>query len=120
MKALLVAAAGSAGALARYGIGVAVGTRAFPYATLGINVGGAFALAILLTVANERGVSQLVTVPLAVGFLGAFTTWSTFSWETFVMLRTGQEWKAALYVGASLLVSLGATFAGYRLGQRLG
>ena len=119
MRALLVAVAGAAGALARYGIGMAVGPRFFPWATLGINVSGALALGLLLTVATERGVNQMISVPLAVGFLGAFTTWSTFSWETFAMLRTGQETKAAVYVAVSLGASLLATLAGYRLGQRL-
>lgn len=119
MRALLVGAAGAAGALARYGIGLAVGARAFPWATLGINVSGALAIGVALTVATERGVSQMVSVPLVVGFLGAFTTWSAFSWETFAMLRTGQEAKAVAYVTASLVASLVATFAGYRLGQRL-
>jgi fluoride exporter len=119
MKTVLVGAAGAVGALARYGIGVAVGVRVFPWATLGINVVGAFLLGLVLTVTNERGMSHLVSVPLAVGFLGAFTTWSTFSWETFAMLRTGQEAKAVVYVLASLVVSLLATLAGYRAGQAL-
>ena len=118
MRALLVAVAGAAGALARYGIGVAVGPRTFPWATLGINIVGAFALGVVLTVTTERGTSPLVSIPLAVGFLGAFTTWSTFSWETFALLRTGQEGRAFAYVAASLALSLLVTWAGYRLGQR--
>jgi CrcB protein len=119
MKAVLVGVAGAAGALARYGIGLAVGPRGFPYATLAINVSGSFLLATLLTYATGRGVDPIVTVPLAVGFLGAFTTWSTFSWETFTMLRTGDSTGAVVYVAASLAVSLLAALAGYRLGQHL-
>jgi fluoride exporter len=119
MKTVLVGAAGAAGALARYGIGLAVGIRAFPWATLGINVLGAFLLGLVLTFATERGMSEVVSVPLAVGFLGAFTTWSTFSWETFAMLRTGEATKALAYVTASLGVSLVATLAGYRAAQAL-
>jgi CrcB protein len=119
VKAVLVGAAGAAGALARYGIGLAVGTRGFPYATLAINVSGSFVLAVLLTYTTRRGVDPIVTVPLAVGLLGAYTTWSTFSWETFTMLKTGDTARAVAYVGLSVAVSLVAVLAGYRLGQRL-
>ena len=113
MKAALVAFAGAAGALSRYGIGVAVGVRSFPWATLGINLTGSFVLGLLLTVGAERGWSENVTVPLAVGFLGAYTTFSTFSYETQTMLRTGRTTAAAVYVGVSVVGGVAAAALGY-------
>lgn len=113
MRALLVAMAGAAGASCRYGIGLAVGVRTFPWATLGINLAGSFVLAALLTAGAERGWSQDVTVPLAVGFLGAFTTFSTFSWETYTLARTDRVGAAAAYVGLSLVGGVLAAAAGY-------
>src|SRR5438105_456773 len=102
MKVVLVAMAGGAGALSRYGIGLAVGVRSFPWATLGINLMGSFVLGLVLTVGTERGWPETTTVPLAVGFLGAYTTFSTFSFETYTLLRTDRAVIAFVYVGISL------------------
>ena len=120
MKTLLVAAAGAAGAVARYGVGVAVGVREFPWATLGINVAGSFALGLLLTVAAARGWPDDTTIPLSVGFLGAFTTFSTFSYETYTLLRTGRGPAAAAYVLLSVALGIGAAAAGYATGRAVG
>ena len=119
MKVALVAVAGALGALTRYGIGSAVGARGFPWATLSINLAGAFALGFLLRFGELRGWSELVTVALGVGFLGAFTTFSTFSVETQTMLRDGRAVAATLYIGASVvggvaLAALGYAVAGNR------
>ena len=113
MRIALVALAGAAGALSRYGIGVAVGVRSFPWATLGINLVGSFLLGLLVTTSTSRGWSDMTTVPLAVGFLGAFTTFSTFSYETFAYLRTDQVGRAALYVAVSVVGGVAAAGAGY-------
>ena len=120
MKVVLVALAGAAGALTRYGIGTAVGTRDFPWSTLGINLVGSFVLGFLLRMGDLRGWSDLVTVALGVGFLGAFTTFSTFSVETQSMLRDGRGVAAALYVGASLVGGVGLAAAGYALASARG
>jgi fluoride exporter len=113
MKVVLVALAGAAGALTRYGIGTAVGPRAFPLSTLGINLVGSFALWFLLRIGDLRGWSELAIVALGVGFLGAFTTFSTFSVETQSMLRDGRGGAAALYVTASVVGGVGLAAAGY-------
>lgn len=115
MKVALVAFAGAAGALARYGIGVAVGERDLPWHTLGINVAGSFALGFLLRAAEVRGWPALTTTALGVGFLGAFTTFSTFSFETQSMMRDGRAPAAALYVLASVIGGVAAATAGYAL-----
>jgi CrcB protein len=120
VKAVLIAVAGAVGALSRYGIGSAVGPRDFPWATLGINLVGSFALGYLLRAADLRGWSELVTLPLGIGFLGAFTTFSTFSVETQSMLRDGRGAAAAIYVGASLVGGVAVAAAGYALATSSG
>jgi CrcB protein len=117
MRTAFVAVAGAAGALSRYGIGLAVGVRTFPWATLAINVSGSFVLGLLLTLGADRGWSENTTVPLAVGFLGAYTTFSTFSYETQTMLRTGRPTAAAVYVATSVIGGILAAAAGYALGN---
>ena len=97
----------------RYGIGTAVGVRSFPWATLSINLAGSYLLGIVLTAAAVRGWPETTTVPLAVGFLGAFTTFSTFSYETFTLVRTDRPATAAVYVIASLVGGVLAAAAGY-------
>ena len=111
----MIAVAGAAGALARYGIGNAVGVRTFPWATLAINVVGSFLLGLLLQAATGR-LDDDLRVALAVGFLGAFTTFSTFGYETVAMLRDGRAAAAALYVVASVVVGVGAAAVGWRVG----
>lgn len=117
MQVVLIAIAGAAGALSRYGIGTAVGGRSFPWSTLGINLAGSFALGLVLRVAELRDWPQDVTLPLAVGFLGAFTTFSTFSVETFDLLRTDRAPEAAVYVALSVLGGLAAAAVGYAVAR---
>jgi CrcB protein len=114
MRALLIAVAGAAGALARYSIGLAVGVRQFPWTTLGINLLGSFLLGVLLHRPPGR-LSDDVRIALGTGFLGAFTTFSTFSNETVAMLRDGRASLALVYVSASIVGGLLAAAAGYRL-----
>lgn len=114
-----VGLAGAFGAVARYRIGLAVGARTFPWATLGINLAGCLLLGIVLAgPAAERWPASL-TAAVAVGFLGAFTTFSTFGYETFTLLRTGRAGTAALYVLASVVGGVLAAGAGYAAGRAL-
>ena len=113
MQLLLIALAGAVGALARYGIGVAAGPQPYPWATLGINVAGSFLLGGLLTVAPR--LPEPLSVALAVGLLGAFTTFSTFSAETLVLLRTGHIVAAMSYATASVVLGLAGAAFGYWL-----
>ena len=79
---------------------------------------GSFLLAVLLAVAPiPRGD---LTLALGTGFLGAFTTFSTFSMETLTLLRDGRVAAAAAYVVASVVLGVGAAGAGWLLGERLG
>jgi fluoride exporter len=120
VRAALVAVAASVGALIRYGIAITVGVRSFPWPTLAINVAGSFALGVVLTLAIERRWSDTVTVPLAIGFLGTFTTFSTFSYETFALLRDERFTAAGGYLGASLLGGVLAAGAGYAAARAIG
>ena len=119
MKVALVALAGAAGALARYGIGVAVGVRSFPWATLGINLTGSFVLGLILTAGTERGWPETTTVPLAIGFLGAYTTFSTFSFESYTLLRTDRAAMALVYVSVSVVGGILAAGLGYATARAL-
>lgn len=115
MTVLLVALAGAAGALSRYGIGRAVGMRDFPWVTLAINVAGSFVLGWFAHRALQRAWSTETIVAVAVGYLGAFTTFSTFSNETWTLLRTDRAWAALAYVALSMTGGVLAAAAGYKL-----
>jgi len=116
----LVAVAGALGALVRYGIGLAVGPVMFPWPTLIINVSGSFLLGGVLTYATARHWPLEVSVPIAVGFLGAYTTFSTFSWETTVLGRVEHRYVAAgAYVVASVVLGATAAWIGHLLARSL-
>jgi CrcB protein len=115
----LVAIAGAAGALTRYQVMLRVGVRSFPWATLAINLAGSFLLGLVLKIGLDRGWPETTVLPLGMGFLGAFTTFSTFSAETHVLLRDGRASTAAIYVAASVLGGVLAAAAGYTLARTL-
>ena len=119
MKIVLIAVAGAAGALTRYGIATAIGVRSFPWATLAINITGSFVLGMLLTASIQRGWPENTVIPLSVGFLGAYTTFSTFSYETFTLGRADRFVSAALYVAVSVAGGVLAACAGYLLAKRI-
>jgi CrcB protein len=105
----------AAGGLARYGVGVAVGTRSFPWATLAINLAGSLALGFVLKLGLDRQWPDRVVAAIAIGFLGAFTTFSTFSYEAFTLLRTDRATTALVYLALSVAGGLAAAAAGYAL-----
>ena len=119
MRVGLIAVAGAAGALARYGIGQAVGPRSFPWATLAINVVGACALGFVLAGPIAARWPTDITAAIAVGFLGAFTTFSTFAYEATTLLRDDRPVAAFAYVASSLVIGLAASALGYVLGRAL-
>jgi CrcB protein len=119
MRVLWVAVAGAAGAVTRYGVGRAFSTRDFPWVTLTINLTGSFLLGLLLGVATEREWPELATLTVGTGFLGAYTTFSTFSHETVTLARTDRLGLAALYVAASVAGGLASATAGWATGRAL-
>lgn len=120
MPTVLVAVAGALGAVLRYRIGVVIGVRSFPWATLGINVSGSFLLALVLAGPAASRWSTVTSTAVAVGFIGAYTTFSTFGYETITLVRTDRTAEAVGYVALSLIGGLAATAVGYLAGRALG
>ncbi len=123
MRILLLIVFGALGTLARFGLQGVVQYRTgpgFPTGTLAVNLLGCF----LLGGVVQFGLQHLSIPPewrigLTVGFLGAFTTFSTFSWETVRMLQEGEWTRALLYVSASIVGGLLAVILGMRLADLL-
>lgn len=123
MRYLLVATGGALGAMARYGLSGWIsnaGSGRFPYGTLAVNIIGSFIIGFFLTLAYERfSWSPDLRIFFTVGFLGAFTTFSTFSYETVELLREGIYLVAAINMAASLFGCLAATFTGIILAKQI-
>lgn len=124
MKLFWAVAIGAAvGGLSRYYLSLALTQRlgdAFPWATLVINVTGSLLLGFLMRYAlASPSVSAELRLLLATGLCGGYTTFSTFSYETALLLEDGQYERAATYVLGSVLVALAATFAGFIIAQQL-
>ena len=116
LVAIGVAIASGIGGLARYGISNQVHGDDLPWATVAINVVGSFLLGVLLVV-PANWLDDGTRTTLGVGFLGGFTTFSTFSAQAFLDLEAGEPGRAALYVGASVVLGISAAAVGY-LGAR--
>lgn len=117
MQFLLVAVGGAIGSLARYSVGLAA-TRwfaaGFPWGTLAVNVAGGLAMGLL---ASRLGPGdEQMRLLLGVGVLGGFTTFSAFSLETVRLMQHAPA-HAALYVAASVTLSVAACWAGVWLGR---
>jgi CrcB protein len=121
---LLVALGGAAGATARYLLDGWVAQRApgaFPWGTLVINLSGSFVLGLLFALAVERGVlPSSVRAPLMIGFVGAYTTFSTLMLESWRLFEDGAITLAFANVVGSSLLGLAALFAGLTLGRAFG
>lgn len=123
MRTLLAVAFASAlGGLARYALGgwlARVGSS-FPWETLAINVSGSFALGFLFTVLVEITPSPAwIRAALLVGFLGSYTTFSTFSLESFRLIEDGAHAQALANLLGSLVAGLAAVYAGIVLARAL-
>ena len=122
---LLVAIGGGLGAMARYGLGLAVGRlapgAAWPWATLTANVAGGLLMGLLVGwLALRAGAGQeSIRLFAAVGLLGGFTTFSAFSLDTLMLWERGQPGLALIYVILSVTASLLAVFAGLALGRSI-
>jgi CrcB protein len=119
VTALLLVMLGSAvGAPLRYVVDREIQTRherVFPLGTLVVNVSGSFALGLLVGAAHAGGASDLAVKAVGTGAIGAFTTFSTFSWETLQMLEEGSVWQATANVAVSVSAGLAAAAAGFWL-----
>lgn len=114
---------GFIGAISRYLLSgwvySVMGTR-FPYGTLTVNIIGSFLLGFLFKLTTGRVILEAdLRTALTVGFIGAFTTFSTFSLETFNLLEEGSWALAALNIAASVIVCLIATWGGVVLARSI-
>ena len=116
---LAVAAGGAVGAVGRYLVVSAVGHifgTGFPLGTIVVNVVGSFVLGALIeALALVWSPSPELRAMIVVGVLGAFTTFSTFSMDVVLLYERGALGQAALYIGASVVLSIGAFFLGLSL-----
>lgn len=120
---LSISAGAVAGAWARYGMTLLVQTVAgqrFPWATLSINVLGSFLMGFLFFETVERlAISPDLRAGLLTGGLGAFTTFSTFTMESLLLVEDGEVLRALLYVGFSVVLGFSAALAGAYVSRRL-
>jgi len=122
LRLFLIALLGAVGTLARYGLQGLVQIKTgstFPYGTLLINLTGCFFLGLI----GQLTLHRLIVPPewrmaIAVGFLGGYTTFSSFGWETAKMLEAGEWLWATSYVTASVVLGLFLSVAGIRLANR--
>ena len=117
-----IALGGILGTLARYVLQGALQTRggAFPTGTLAINLAGSFLIGFIMRFATgSTVVTPELRGGLTIGFCGAFTTMSTFSYESIRLLRDGEYWYAGLYMGGTIVGCLGAVIVGTALASRL-
>ncbi|MGE4313479.1 MAG: fluoride efflux transporter CrcB [Pseudobdellovibrionaceae bacterium] len=117
---LAIASGGALGALSRHGLSSLIARlsegSAFPLGILICNVLGSFLMGVLIaTLALKGQASEQMRAFLSVGFLGAFTTFSTFSLETVTLIERGAYTQAGLYIVASVAFSVLFLFAGMAL-----
>lgn len=117
MNYLIVGAGGFIGAIARFAVALWIGQqwgRSFPLGTFAVNVSGSFLIGLLMSLFTERFmVAPQLRLLLVVGFLGAYTTFSTFEYETDALIKDS-EWLIAL---ANIVFSVVAGFAALKLGE---
>ena len=122
-QVIAIAIGGAAGSVLRYWMSTAVYSllgRAFPYGTLAVNVLGCLLMGVLFVLFVERLSSDGIwRAAILIGVLGGFTTFSAFSMETFNLIEEGAVLKALLNMSASLVLCIGATWAGVILGRQL-
>ncbi len=123
MTILYIALGGIAGTLSRYGLEGWIQSRTatgFPLGTLTVNVTGSLLLGFIIRVATGTAlVSPDIRAGLTIGFCGAFTTMSTFSYESVALLNDGDYLRAALYMSATIVGCVGAVMLGTAVGNKL-
>lgn len=115
MLIAMIALGGAFGAVARYGLSGWVQSQmatTFPLGTLAVNLLGSFLLGLSLPLFESLAWSAETRTVVTMGFLGAFTTYSTFSYEAVVLLEGGEWARGGIYMGGSLLLGLASVVAG--------
>ena len=119
----MVALGGSAGAIARYAVGSYIGNRMgsrFPYGTFVINISGSFVIGLVMTIlAKHSQMSRSWLYLIPIGFIGAYTTFSTFEFETLRLIQDGQALSALMNAAASVVVGFAMVWIGMVAGRAL-
>jgi CrcB protein len=122
-KYLLIAVGGALGSIARYWVGSTISGRMgtkFPYGTFVINVTACILIGFSITYLGKRvDLSPAWRFLIPVGFIGAYSTFSTYEWETLSTLRSGAFALASLYAVASLILGLAAAWLGAALAEAI-
>ena len=122
-KYLLIAVGGALGSIARYWVGSTIANRMgtkFPYGTFVINLTACVVIGFSLTYLGKRaGLSPAWRYLIPVGFIGAYSTFSTYEWETLSTLRAGAFALASFYALGSLVLGLAATWLGAVLAEAI-
>jgi CrcB protein len=122
MKYLLILLGGGVGSLARYVVGSAIATRfgtRFPAGTMLVNVTGCFLIGLTMTLLTERFQPHPYwRLALVVGFLGGYTTFSSFEWETYSAVREGGLWIGLANIVGSVTLGYAAVWLGALLARR--
>jgi CrcB protein len=120
-KYFFIALGGALGSVARYMVNGAVSNRLgvrFPFGTLIINISACLIIGLSLEILNRHtDFNPALRYLIPIGFIGAYSTFSTFEWEIFSNLNSGAFWAAILYVASSLVFGLIAVALGAALGR---
>ena len=121
LRVLIVFLAGGAGCVTRYLIGLWIGPRSFPYATLTVNLVGSFLIALVMeTSLRVSSFPPNLRLALTTGFMGGLTTYSSFNYETTTLAATQDApARALLNVGLTVVGCVLAGLAGLALARRL-
>lgn len=119
-RVLLVFGAGGVGCVARYLVALAIGRRDFPWATLAVNLVGSFLIAFVLELAALRkDVPAVLQLALTTGFLGGFTTYSAFNFETTRLVLDGHTVRGVVNIAVTLVGAIATGLLGLWLARRL-
>ena len=118
---MAIALGGAFGSVSRFLVAQEMGRRFgdfLPYGTLAVNVLGSLALGWLVTIfLDHPEINSAIRLGIAVGFLGAFTTFSTFSFESVQLLLNGSVWRCMLNIAANTVVCIGMCYLGIQLAR---
>jgi len=121
MAVVWVALGGALGSVCRYGVALLADRLGLPFAlpTFAVNATGSFAIGVVLVLLLARGADPAWRLLLVTGFLGGYTTFSSFAFDALRLVEEGRPGEAALYVVGTTLVGLLACAAGIGVGRAL-
>jgi CrcB protein len=121
MAIVLIAVGGAAGAVIRYVLDTSISqavASSFPWGTFAINLSGSFLLGLLFALATERGILPAeIRGPVMIGFIGAYTTFSTLMLESWRLVEDGSPALAIANLGASVILGITAVVVGLAVGR---